>query len=462
MSKEIQSAEQRVVRVGEGRAKTIGRVEQGFVDKTGSNPKADTLFQSGVAQEALTNSKSINTHGARLPVDIDMGGESKPSYTRNIVTRGGHIIEMNDTPLAERISIRHKDGSGVNIGPDGSIVVSSTNKVEVVSGDNFVTVTGDGNIHYSGNLKLTVDGDFEVNCDKYIVNAEEKVENIGGNSTSTVTGDMTSKVIGNQSTTVVGVGTQTYLNDLNIFSKGEGRIAFQEGVVFASGGILQMTGETRVDVSSPDMNLAATSMSVFGTTGTIGGDNIVHYGKNYYGTSATLTAGVTAPTFHGDLDGTATTATVAQSQNYADPNGGGGTGSAGSITNTATDNTATVQPTAALLTDYLKSDRGVKEVLIDPDDRLKQNIDLTEKNGKVSKRQLDTANVRRSMREQSTRENSKFIANAIANGHLSPEHTKTTPPNTSNIVNPRTATIRGQTPIGNLSSSEVVKKIKAI
>lgn len=462
MSKEIQSAQQRAIKVGEGRAKTVGLVDQGFTDKTGANPRADTLFQSGVAQEALTNSKSVNTFGAKFPTNVELGGEAEPGYSRNITTRGGHIIEMNDTPLSERISIRHKDGSGVNIGPDGSIVVSSTNKVEIISGDHFVTISGDGNIHYSGNLTLTVDGDFEVNCDKYVVNAQEKVESIGGNSTTAVSGNMATKVTGSQSNTVVGISTNTYLDDFNIFAKGEGRIAFQEGIVIASGGILQMTGETRVDVSSPDMNLAATSMSVFGTTGTIGGDNIIHYGKNYYGTSATLTAGVTAPTFHGDLDGTATTATVAQSQNYADPNGGGGVGSAGSITNTATNSDATVQPTAALLTDYLKSDRGVKEVLIDPDDRLKQNIDLTEKNGKVSNKSLDTSSVRRAMREGATRDNSKFIANAIANGHLSSEYSKSTPPNAANIVNPRSATVRGQTKIGNINSTEVVKKIKAI
>ena len=52
--------------------------------------------------------------------------------------------------------------------------------------------------------------------------------------------------------------------------------------------------------------------------------------------------------------------------------------------------------------------------------------------------------------------------NAIANGHLSSEYSKSTPPNAANIVNPRSATVRGQTKIGNINSTEVVKKIKAI
>ena len=76
------------------------------------------------------------------------------------------------------------------------------------------------------------------------------------------------------------------------------------------------TSMTNVGISSPDINIGAADLSILAAGGTIGGENIINYAKNYYGTSATFTAGVTAngvtsssgitaPTFHGDLQGTA-------------------------------------------------------------------------------------------------------------------------------------------------------------
>ena len=54
------------------------------------------------------------------------------------------------------------------------------------------------------------------------------------------------------------------------------------------------TSMTNVGISSPDINIGAADLSILAAGGTIGGENIINYAKNYYGTSATFTAGVTA------------------------------------------------------------------------------------------------------------------------------------------------------------------------
>lgn len=45
-----------------------------------------------------------------------------------ISTKSGHIIEIDDTPKAERIHIYHKNGSYIEMNPDGSMVVKSADK----------------------------------------------------------------------------------------------------------------------------------------------------------------------------------------------------------------------------------------------------------------------------------------------------------------------------------------------
>ena len=131
------------------------------------------------------------------------------------------------------------------------------------------------------------------------------------------------------------------------------------------------TSSDIMNLASNNLTLSANNMTVQGGSGTIGGTGMLLSAKG-----AVFEEGVTAPTFHGDLDGTATTAETANSQSYADPNGGGGVGSAGSITNTPTP--TIVKPTAATTETFLtKSAGGIKAVTIDHKDGIKNYIDRT-------------------------------------------------------------------------------------
>ena len=456
--KNIQSLVNRQVAVGEGQAKSLGVVNKGFIDKQGTDASQADILKPSTNRAALIGGGQLDVDGADLG-DIDMGGSAAP--TKNYVTQtpGGHTFEINDTPQAERIQIRHKDGHGVNIGPDGSIVIASTKRVDVVTGDHKLTVTGDGVLTYSGNLKLDIAGDFEVDCDRFVVNARDKSENIAGNSSATIVGNQSTTVTGNQSNTIVGSTTGVYLGTYNMFSKGQATLAAESNIEFRSGGTMQMSATSEIDIASADVNVVGKDLSVVGATGTIGGESMYHYGKNYYGTSATFTAGVTAPTFHGDLDGLADEAVTTNKQEY---NSGQDENPSGvpSITDTATDTDASEEPTAGIIDAVLESDKGSKEVVIDPDDVLKDTIDNSTKTGGVTNAPLTTQSVRQRMREPSNRSNADYTTKAVADGTMSQEWPNQTPPSIAQVIDPKQSNARGSGSLGNQSPGDVVKSIK--
>lgn len=464
-TRNVEGLVNRTTTQGSGPVQTAGRIESGIGDQTGIHPAPGTEGQPTTNK----GGKLLNTFGIEIPDNTIQGNETEYTQVYEHLTPGGHSIEYNDTSGSERIMIRHANGTGINIGPDGSVLISSKRRVDVVNEDYNLSVTGGGKLSFQGNLSLSVSGDLNIDVGgEFNVTSQKKTENINGPSISKIYGDKISTVNGNESNLVTGGGMVQYFNGLNTIVKGDARYAIQGDMTVASSGVLTMTAEQEVVLTSPEANIAATNLSVFGSAGTIGGDNIISYVKNIYGTSGTFTAGVTAPTFHGDLKGTAEqsiTSDVTNSQNYADPDPGGGTGSAAgyTVTNTATDVTATAQPTAALLSDYeTKGSKGVKKVNIDPDNIIKNNIDLSSKTAGVTDKQLTAAQVRSKMRDPAHRQNAEFIALMQSQGKLSPEYAKTTPPNVATIVDTTSIVVQGQTPVGSPSQVLTSKRIKAV
>jgi hypothetical protein len=58
---------------------------------------------------------------------IEPASKNKARYPFNntMTTRGGHVVEFDDTPGSERVHIFHKSGSYIEILPDGTIVTKS-------------------------------------------------------------------------------------------------------------------------------------------------------------------------------------------------------------------------------------------------------------------------------------------------------------------------------------------------
>ena len=469
-TRNVESLVNRTTTQGSGPVQTAGRVESGVGDQTGVHPAP------GAENRATTNrgGKLLNTFGVEIPDNTIQGNEAEYTQVYEYTTPSGHSIEYNDTSGSERIMIRHTDGTGINIGPDGSIIVSSKRRVDVVNEDYNLSVTGDGKLSFQGNLSLSVTGDLNIDVGgAFNVNSQKKVETINGPSITTIYGDDNRTVKGNQSHIITGGGMATFHEGLNTIVKGDSRYAVEGDFLVASSGTLTMTAEEEVVMTSPEANIAADNISVFGDRGTIGGENIIMYNYNMHTKKTVWSETVDTNVVYGDLEGNARTATTAGTslhQSYPDGTAAPSTYSPSvgtdpeyPVDNTARDTTATALPTSTLLSDYrTKSSKGVKKVTVDPDNVIKNNIDLSSKTAGVTDKQLTAGQVRSKMRDPAHRNNPEFIALMQSQGKLSPEYAKTSPPNVSTVVDTTSIVVQGQTPIGSPSQTLTSKRIKAV
>ena len=462
----VESVVNRQVVQGEGSVQSQGFVRHPFSDNTGSYPNAGGEGKPVTAKGGLL----INTYGADVPADTAQGNGISNSTCYAHTTPAGHTVEYNDTPGSERIMIRHKNGDGINIGPDGSIIISSKRRIDKANEDYFLEVKN-GNLKFEGNLTIDVTGDFNVNVGgEYNVNSTKKTEVVNGPYTRTVTGDDIKTVDGNQTNLVTGGGAHQYLEGLSTVVKGDSRYIVEGPHTESISGVLTMTSEEEVILTSPQTNIAADNLSVFGDTGTIGGENIIAYVKNIYGVSGDFSARFKAPVFEGDLDGNALTATTAGTslhQTYPDGTAAPstytpsvGTNPNYTVDDTEIDTTATAKPTATLLTDYrTKSDKGVRVVKVDPESIQKNNVDLSKKTSGVTNKNIDVTQVRRKMRDPAHRDNVEFTTLMLSEGKLSPDYANTSPPNIETIQDTETLVVQGSSVIGNPSPHLTSKRI---
>ncbi len=451
---------------------TQGVFPTGFQDPAGVFPRVDYSYQSSINRAARAAKRNdLATNGGiptlqktRTGTPEENAAVPLPQYPHNTVweTPGGHIIEMDDTLGNERMMIRHHSGAGIEIKPDGTVYLSSINDMLVSTGnDAHVVVEGNAHMTYQGSLNVDVAGDYNMN--------------VGGNLNQVISGDIVQQVDGGKRTTVEknygNIVKGHYSNTINESKseiilagstqavKGDMEIACEGNMgVFASGS-QRITSETQQNMTSPNTNIHATDLSVFGDVGTFGGENIVLYSYNHHlgntlwlgdgeGGSGTInvdtiravrievdgdivaTNSMTAPTFHGDLNGTADRALSSNEAGLHPASAGGFIGHAGSSLGYTTniqdintdvlpdDTKATAIPNAAVATTYQQSSFGIQKVKVDPNNAMAEGLVRSKATGGVADRQLTAAEVRSKMRDNNNRNNTDFTATQIAEGKL--------------------------------------------
>jgi hypothetical protein len=404
-------------------------------DPRGEYPKAEYFNSSSVNYGATGSRKHElffkgKAAAAVLESESDEIIASEYPLCQIQETISGHIIETDDTPGAERVLIKHNTGAGIELTKDGSIKISALdNQINVTGGDQVTIVEGEGQIIYKGNLNLKVTGDYNIDCLNYNVTVRgNKTEKILGHIKESIAGNIEKLVGGSYVKAVTQAVTNTFLAGKKQSIKGEYINRVEGSARYSTSDDTKITAEDKLTVSSNNMNQFANSMAVTAKSGTIGNPNMVFSGKG-----AVFEAGVTAPTFHGDLDGTATTATVAQSQNYADPSTGGGVGSAGTITNTATP--AITKPSDSIIDDYLtKSAGGINRVKIDVGDFIKNYLDRSVDTGGISNSNINADKARSRLRDPANRSNSSFVSYLLAEGIICGEWNSPIPKGTGRIL----------------------------
>ena len=91
-------------------------------------------------------------------------------YPNNKVTQtsSGHVIEVDDTPHAERLRTYHKSGTYTEIGPDGKLVTKVVgDSYEIIVHNKTLYIQGDINIQVQGNCNFSVNGYFTASSSNF-------------------------------------------------------------------------------------------------------------------------------------------------------------------------------------------------------------------------------------------------------------------------------------------------------
>lgn len=450
---------------------TTGIEKDGFKDPQRVFPRKEyiNVASTNLAARGIIRNE-LYLGGGDQGIGLDLNDTVSSQYPYNQVreTISGHVTEIDDTPGNERMLFKHRTGAGIELRADGTVIVSSVNNtVRISGGDEKVIVEGDGEISYNGNLTLNVSGDFDlrVGGDFNVHVSGDEDKDIRGSHRTKVHRNHETTIKKNKSSYILGSTTETVFGNENSFIKGSHKKLIEGNNDQYTGGILTMTAEDEVVLSSPNINIGASSLTVIGDSGTMGGENIIAYNYNMY-TGHSITAGDTVSTttviasetmtskeFIGSLTGNADTATQSGSAGTAGALGGGG--SAGTkVTGTAAsiDTKQTVKTDNIIMDDYLNlSNKGVRRVSIDNGDILKNQIDKSVDYGGISARRLTTPEVRSKLRDPITLANQKFVGAQIAEGKLSGNYINPTPPSIGRTVANEGGVKRGYTPIGNSS-----------
>jgi hypothetical protein len=108
---------------------------------------------------------------------------AKYPYNKTITTESGHVLELDDTPRAERIHIYHKSGSYVEIFPDGSIVAKSMKDLSIVSMNDTAISVMKGTLQITANeggIQIVSDKDIDISSKTGVVNIQGTVIGLNG------------------------------------------------------------------------------------------------------------------------------------------------------------------------------------------------------------------------------------------------------------------------------------------
>ena len=133
-----------------------------YTDKSDLSKLADTTDEKDLhaGRDILKSSGVLFLSGKG-----DIKSPAKPVYPYNkvIQSESGHVIEMDDTPSAERLAIEHRSGTFQEIHPDGSQVTRIVNdNYTIICRDEEVFVGGKVNIKVLGDAKIETVGNLEL------------------------------------------------------------------------------------------------------------------------------------------------------------------------------------------------------------------------------------------------------------------------------------------------------------
>jgi hypothetical protein len=109
----------------------------------------------------LTNITAITTTWNQPAIS----GLSTYPYNNTYETESGHFLEFDDTTGNERIRLRHRLGSSIEMKENGDIIaITRNNSYTITNNNNYVYITGDSIITVNGNVELKGNNNISVSA----------------------------------------------------------------------------------------------------------------------------------------------------------------------------------------------------------------------------------------------------------------------------------------------------------
>jgi hypothetical protein len=291
---------------------TIGIPTDGTVDPTGEYPRRDNWFGNSVSAAARgVKVNGIDIGGSAFGVNFNVPLQSPSIFPFNQAneTPSGHSFELDDTPGGERILIKHNTGAGVEMKADGSVVVvSKSNRIEVVGADHSVIVQGRGDVVYDGDMNLTVNGNYNLKVNgNYNIDVGANCNNSVHGTYITETGDVHSTVVrGNKDVKVYGDTVDFHVGERKIATKKDLRFITKNDFIVNSKRHVRFTAYEYLTASSGKVAvISSEDTRITGKKGRVGGKDFQFVGSNFSGEKKYNSDGKSEAMFEGYLFGTA-------------------------------------------------------------------------------------------------------------------------------------------------------------
>ena len=230
-------------RMSEPDVNRIARNEK--IDETIIQTKRDTIDEDvefGLKQD-LSGLGSTDFHSFSFNNSPDVDRKwTEPEtdhasvYPNNrvIETISGHVVEIDDTPGAERIHVYHTTGTSVELQNNGDMItrvegnefkINRSNMSVHIIGNTDVTIDGDTSAYLKGNADVQINGDVTAN---FVGNTDLKIDGdvtaycvknvsaqIDGNLDAYVKGNMSAQIDGNVDRRIKGNVNETIDGDYN-------------------------------------------------------------------------------------------------------------------------------------------------------------------------------------------------------------------------------------------------------
>ena len=186
----------------------------------------------------------VNPIGPHEPEDA-----YAPEYPYNKVrlTESGHIIEFDDTPGAERINIKHRTGSFIELRPDTSMRTRSKERFDAMT-QWIVNVSGDATVSVGGNMTSTVQGDSQLA--------------VGGNTYVDTKGNTTSRTTGSHYSYVKGSTIMQTTGNINVKTTGNLTVDAAGKIGFRSDGPFSIVAPSMTIDLQEDLSIVGSNMVV--------------------------------------------------------------------------------------------------------------------------------------------------------------------------------------------------------